>query len=394
MAVNTMTFNQLATVLGAITAQATGKQAITATDTGTFVSVAKTALETGYDPLSTAISQVLSRTIFSVRPYSAKFKGLEVDNIQYGNMVRKINYVDTPFEEDDRIKLADGYSIDPYVVQKPKVVQTNFYGENVYQKHITIYKDQLDCAFSGPDEFQRFISGVMQNAADMLEQARENTARYTLANLIGGTIALDTNNVTNDQVIHLITEYNARTGDSITSSTCFNPSVFPDFAKFIYGRIKSLSKFFTERTVCNHLNLSSGDILRHTPVEDQRLYLLAPQMDQVGTNVLSTLFNEEYMRLIPYEEVNFWQSPDYPMGLKLYGAGYTAADGSATKADVDCNDVFGILMDRDAAGISITNEWSATTPFNPRGGYSNIFWHRTVKYVNDNTEKAVVLKLD
>ena len=74
--------------------------------------------------------------------------------------------------------------------------------------------------------------------------------------------------------------------------------------------------------------------------------------------------------------------------------GYTAADGSATKADVDCNDVFGILMDREAAGISIAREWSATTPFNPRGGYSNIFWHRTVRYVNDNTEKAVVLKLD
>lgn len=394
MAVNSMSFNQLATVLGAITAQATGKQAITATDTSTFVSVAKTALETGYDPLSTAISQVLSRTIFSSRPYERKFKGLEVDNVQYGNHVRKVNYVDKPIEEDDRIKLADGYSIDPYVVNKPSVIQTNFYGENVYQKSLTIYRDQLDCAFSGPEEFQRFLAGLLQNANDQLEQARENTARYTLANLIGGTIALDAASATDDCVIHLITEYNARTGDSITSSTCFNPSVFPDFAKFIYGRIKSLSKFFTERTACNHLNLTAGTILRHTPVADQRLYLLAPQMDQVGTNVLSSLFNEEYMKLIPYEEVNFWQSPDYPMGLKLYGAGFVGADGAATKADVDCNDVFGILMDREAAGVTLVNQWAQPTPFNARGGYYNQYWHETARYWNDNTEKAVVLKLD
>lgn len=394
MAVNTMTFNQLATVLAAITAQATGKQAITATDTSTFVSVAKTALETGYDPLSTAISQVLSRTIFSVRPYERKFKGLEVDNVQYGNHVRKINYVDKPMEDNPAYTLTDGQSIDMYKVNKPSVIQTNFYGINTYDKIVTVYKEQLDCAMRGPEEFQQFLAGVMQNAQDMLEQARENTARYTLANLIGGTIALDTANATSDCVIHLITEYNARTGDSITSSTCFNPSVFPDFAKFIYGRIKSLSKFFTERTACNHLNLTAGTIMRHTPVSDQRLYLLAPQMDQVGTNVLSSLFNEEYMRLIPYEEVNFWQSPDYPMGLKLYGAGFVGADGVATKADVDTNDIFGILIDREAAGVTLVNQSAGTTPYNVLGKYYNWVFSEEARYWNDNTEKAVVLKLD
>ena len=394
MAVNTMSFNQLATVLGAITAQATGKQAITATDTSTFVSVAKTALETGYDPLSTAISQVLSRTIFSIRPYDRKFKGLEVDNVQYGNHVRKINYVDKPMEDNPAYSLTDGQSIDMYKVNKPSVIQTNFYGINTYDKIVTIYKDQLDCAMRGPEEFQQFLAGVMQNAQDMLEQARENTARYTLANLIGGTIALDNAHATSDCVIHLITEYNARTGDSITASTCFNPSVFPDFAKFIYGRIKSLSKFFTERTACNHLNLTAGTILRHTPVSDQRLYLLAPQMDQVGTNVLSSLFNEEYMRLIPYEEVNFWQSPDYPMGLKLYGAGFVGADGVDTKADVDANDIFGVLIDREAAGVTLVNQSAGTTPYNVLGKYYNWVFSEESRYWNDNTEKAVVLKLD
>ena len=60
MAVNALTFNQLATVLTSIVAQATGKAQITAVDESQFVSVAQIGLKTGYDPLATAVSQVLS----------------------------------------------------------------------------------------------------------------------------------------------------------------------------------------------------------------------------------------------------------------------------------------------------------------------------------------------
>lgn len=393
MAVNTMTFNQLATVLASITSQATGKTALTATDTASFVSVAKTALETGYDPLSTAISQVLSKTVFSIRPYSRKFKGLEYDRIQFGNHVRKINFIDKPFEEDDRIKLADGYAIDQQIVNKPQVIQTNWYGENVYQKTVTTYKDQLDCAFSGPDEFQQFLAGVLQNTQDMIEQARENTARYTLANLIGGHIALDTASATDGCVVHLLTEYNAHTGDSVTAATVFNPEIFPNFAKWLYGRIKTLSKMLQERSVKHHLNFTAGDILRHTPVEDQRLYMLGGAMDQVGTNVLADVFNEEYMRILPYEEVMFWQSIDSPDAIKLT-AGYTNASGAAASASVDKTGVFGVLMDREAAGITIANEWSMPSPFNARGGYVNTHYHFSCRYFNDHSEQCVVLMLD
>lgn len=65
---NDLTFTQLATVLNSIVSQATGATAQAVVDTSTFVNVAQTALKTGYDPLSTAISQVLSRTIFLLVP--------------------------------------------------------------------------------------------------------------------------------------------------------------------------------------------------------------------------------------------------------------------------------------------------------------------------------------
>ena len=74
---NTLTIDQASTVLNAIVAQATGNTAIATADTKDFVTVAQTGLLAGYDPLLAAISQVLSRTIFSVRPYTRKFKSLE-----------------------------------------------------------------------------------------------------------------------------------------------------------------------------------------------------------------------------------------------------------------------------------------------------------------------------
>lgn len=397
MAVNTMTFNQLATVLTSIVSQATGKTGLTATDTASFVSVGKLGLETGYDPLMSAISQVLSRTIFSVRPYKRKFDGIEKDAVQWGNHVRKIAFADTGFEEDDRVKLTDGQSIDPYVVKKPQVVQTNYYGENVYQKHITIFKDQLDVAFSGPEEFQRFLAGVMTTVDNELEVARENTARMTVSNLIAGHSAMATGSITDgSSVVHLLTEYNAYTGSSVTAADVFAPNIFPDFARWLYGRIATLSRMMQEYSALYHLASFTNKpaIMRHTPLANQRLYMLAQPIDQIASNVLSTTFNDEYLRMMPKEDVSFWQDIKDPASIKVT-AGYVSAAGAATSSAVTLDSiVMGVLMDEEAAGYTPVNQWSQPTPFNPRGGYTNLYYHTTFKTYCDYSENCVIFLLD
>lgn len=397
MAINTKTFNQLATVLNSIVSQATGGAAVTATNTSQFVSVAKTGLETGYDALTTAISQELSRTIFSRRDYAGKLRLLEVDEAQYGNHDRKIQPIDKTFEEDDRIKLTDGSSIDQYVVNKPSVVQTNFYGINVYQRHMTVYRDQLDCAFSGPEEFGRFISMMMGNAIDQLEQAREETRRFTLLNLIGGTIK----NAIAAQNVKLVTEYNTAIGSpspALTLADLTTPQYFPGFARWIFGRIATASRALTDRTVLYHQNPTtatpvSGKIARHTPVADQRLVIYAPFFDRINAQVLSTTFNDEYLKLIPHEEVNFWQSAQSGQSINIT-AGYTTTAGAATSGAFTSSVVLGILFDKEAAGATVVNQWAQPTPFNARGGYYNQYWHESSKYYCDNFENAIVFTLD
>ena len=125
---NDLSFNQISTLLNAINQQATGQTSIAPVDTASFVSMATTLLQMGYDPLATAISQVLAKTIFSVRPYSELFKGIRVSNQKYGNHVRKLQVVDRPLVDSKVYDLTDEYAVDHYEVRKPKVLQTNYYG--------------------------------------------------------------------------------------------------------------------------------------------------------------------------------------------------------------------------------------------------------------------------
>ena len=391
MAVNSLTFNQLSTVLNGIVSQATGVSNIAPTNTSEFVSVAQTALKTGYDPIINAVSQVLSKTIFAMRPYTRKFRGLEVDNRMYGNIVRKINTVDKNFEDDSRLTLTDGSSVDQYTVNKPEVIQTNFYGANVFQKSLTIFRDQLDSAFSGPDEFARFISMIMSNADDMIAQAHEATARATIGNFVAGKVKADTTSV-----IHLLTEYNALAGSEFTSTTIYQPANFAPFMRWVASRVNSLCAWMTERTEKYHINLTGKPVMRHTPKADQRIYMYNPALEQINTMVKSNSYNADYLNMAYTEGVNYWQAVNNPDQIQVKPVYLNAADGSlkTETENVTVSNVFGVIADRDAMGYTIVNQWSSPTPFNAKGGYTNMFWHFTDRYWNDFMENGVILLLN
>lgn len=387
---NDLTFDQISSVLNGIVEQATGQTSLAAVNTAQFVTQAQTALKIGYDPIMSAISQVLARTIFAVRPYSAKFRGLMRTDQQWGNHVRKVNFIDKDFEDNQAYKLADGQSVDQYKVNKPEVLQTNFYGAETYQRKITTFRDQLDVAFRGPDEFAQFIAGVMQNANDQIEQAHESMSRLALANFIGGKVAGDA-----DNVIHLVTEYNAYAGTSLTSATVRAPENYEPFIKYAYARIKTLARLMSERSAKYHINVTGSTVMRHTPADRLKMYILAQEMNTIQTTVLSSVFNARFLELVDYEEVSFWQNIDSPDHVNVQ-ANYLAEDGTITTADsaTDTDNVFGVLFDEEAIGQATMNRSVDVTPYNAAGKYWNTFFHFTERYWNDFTENGIVLLLD
>lgn len=390
MAANDLSFNQLSTVLNSIVAQATGKTPMAVTNTSDFISVAQTALKTGYDPVLQSITQVLSRTIFSTRPYYRKFGGIQVDNQKWGNITRKLNISDKDWENDVRFELVEGESVDMYKVNKPNILQTNFYGANVYERSYTIFKDQLDCAFSGPDEFARFLSMVTGNCTDMIEQAHENLARATVANYIGGKIKGDA-----DSCIHLLTEYNALTGLALTKENVYQPANYKPFIDWVYSRIATMTELMTERSQLFHTNITGKTINRHTPLQRQRVYLYAPARFNIESMSLANTYNYNFLKMAYNETVNYWQSIQSPSKINVKPS-YLQADGTITTPEtaLEQDDIFGVIFDEEALGYTVMNQWSATTPFNAKGGYSNVFFHFTDRFWNDFTENGLVLLLD
>lgn len=389
MAANDLTFEQIVTVLNSIAQQATGQAQLTATNTSDFITVAQTTLKAGADPIMNAISQTLSKTIFSIRPYFEKFQGLRVDSIRWGNHVRKLSSVDRPFIQADKWNLTDGTTVDPFVIRQPEVLQTNFYGADTYADELTVFDDQLDNAFKGPDEFGSFISMIMGNITDKHAQAREALARACIANLIGGKVAGDSGNV-----IHLLAEYNHLTGLTLTSQTVYQPANFAPFMQWVYSRIAEMSSKLTERTTKYHINVTGKPIARHTPMERQKVFMYAPARYQIDARVLADTYHDTFLRFAADETVNYWQAIDDPAAINVK-ATYMASNGTLTTpaSAAKTDNIFAVLMDDDAAGYTTIHEKMGSI-YNPRGEYSNIFWSFDLRYWNDFTENAIVFLLD
>lgn len=402
MPTNTMTFNQVATLLNSIQQQATGQASLTATNTSDFVSVANTVLQTGMDPVMNAINQVLTRTIFSIRPYSRKFGIVEVPESAYGNHVRKLNIADKAVQDDDRYKWpvaydagqvppsGDGQSVDQQIISKPVILQTNFYGQNVFQDSYTLFKDQIECAFKGPDELGSFVSMVVQNMVDKLEQCRENMGRACVANFIGGLI----DEADPLRVVHLLTEYNTATGLSLTAQTVMQPANFRGFIQWAFAKILSVSEYMTERSQVFQTIVNSLPIMRHTPKYRQKLMMFAPAATEVATMALANTYHEELVRLGGYETVNFWQSIGTPDSISVTPGRIGTNGAVVTGSPVAQGAIFAVLFDEEALGYATTQQWSSPAPFNARGGYTSIWLHETQRLWNDHTEKGVVFLLD
>ena len=387
MAVNELSFEQSAAFLTDLYEQATGqKPTISVVDSGSFTTVAQAVLKTGYDTIINSISQVLSRTIFSIRPYTAKFNGIFVDSERWGNITRKINFVDGELEDDDREPLADGASVDPWVINKPKILQTNFYGFTKYQRHITIFKDQLDVAFSSPAEFGRFISGIMSNMMDQLEQIKEAEARNCLINFIAGKAAGDAGNV-----INVLQAYKDETGTELTPGTMYADENYIPFMKWLYAYINGLTQLIAERTQDFHINVTGKEVMRHTPADKLKAYMSARAMNAIDSIGLPSIFGADRLKMIDFEPVVYWQNIKdrekivaTPTVLK--------ADGTLEmKTQTTVENIIGVLFDEEALGITRKSEWMQSTGMNPRGGYENIFYHFSVAMWNDFTENGIVL---
>lgn len=390
MSVNTMSKEQAYQLINAIHQEATGQTSLTPTDLSSFISVAQSTLLSGYENTLNAITQVLQRTIIAVRPYDEKFKGLQMSSEAWGGIIRKINFADTPAESDPTHATVNGQAIDQYVVKKPVVLETRYVGSDVYMGSYTIYREQLKTAFENEANFGSFITGLMTHFANERKQWLENLKRSIVSNAIASTAAIGQT----ENNIHLLTEYNAATGLSLTATTVMQPANFKPFMQWVYARVSEVSRLMSERSQLFQQKITNYPIMRHTDVRDQRVYMNAKFLDAMDAMVLADTYHDNFLRYADVEPVSFWQAIDSPSSISITPV-YIDATGAVKAGTAQVlSGVVGIMFDRDAMGYNIYRDELETSPYNAKGSYNNIFLHVDCQLQFDATEKVCVFYLD
>lgn len=389
MSVNQMGYEQAAVLLNSIVKQATGNTNIQTNTPADFVSVATTALNAGYDKVLNAITQIIGRTLFSVRPYNRKLADLQMSNMEWGSIIRKLKIADVDWQDAAQFELTDGISVDHWIVKKATVLQLNFYGQNTYElQSPSILMDQLDAAFRGPEELTRFFSMIATNIENQKEQKVESVARMLIGNFIGGKLAA------NSGVIHLLTEYNAETGETLTAANVYSPDNFGHFIYWLYARLETLAGLMSERSQIFQINVTGKPINQHTERDNLKVKMYAPFMNAINARVRANTFDNTYLRMADTEAMNYWQSIQTPAAIDVTPSYLNESGVIVTGERQQASDIIGVMYDVDAMGIVTQNERAMSTPFNARGHYSNIFYSYVQKWYTDFTEKGIILKLD
>lgn len=383
-------FEQVYTTLNAVARQATGRDDISVVDTTSFVSVANTVLRMGVDVFFNTLSDVLSRTIFSYRPYEPLFDIVSADSERWGNHVRKVVPLDFDAVENEEYTIEDGHSYDPWIVAKDKVLQFNFYDDVTHARYRSYPVDQIRTACTGPEQFSEFIAMLFSNARSIINADEENSRRLCVCNFIAGKTLVDSRNVR-----HLLTEYNAYTGQSLTAQTARQNTNYIPFMQWVSAQIESASLHMRERGYKYHMNLENAYIPRHTPRNYQRLIMMADDYTRIKNSVLSNTFNEEYIKgFEKFEAINFLQSENTPNSIKITPSILTD-EGSVTEgAETTVNNFFAMIFDRDAMLHTTIDTSSYTTPINGRTKHYNVWYHYTNRYCNDFTENAIMFLMD
>ena len=393
MSVNNLAIEDVRALINDLHTQVTGVQGIQPTSTADFISMAQATLAAGTDKVWNAMQVQLARTLFSVRPYTRKFKGLLADDLRWGGIIQKVSYLDSDLSTDEAVyHPIDGQSVDQWIQKKGDILVARFTGSDAYQDWITIYDSALRDAFRSESQLGAFYAGKMQELDNKWEQYIEELNRTSLVNFMAAK--LEAEQTYPESVVHLITEYNALTGLSLTAQSVYDPANVRGFFQWVRARINTLCRRMTNRSELYQFKINGKTPNRHTPIANQKVYLAADALDIIDTMVNTNTYHNEPLAYADVEAVDFWQAIDNPDQISLTPATINAAGLAVTGTAVTKSNVFGTIFDEDAVVTNICEERLESTPLNARGLYRNTWLTARRQYCNDLTEKGIVLLLD
>lgn len=375
-----MAFKQIATLVNQVYNQSIGNGTGVVVNNKDVISLGKDIISsnTNMEKFMDTLVQRIGKVIFVDRKYRSIYNDLELDEFSYGNVVQKISVTVGDFKEDDAYKLVDGQSIDPWIVNKPKAIQKLFTTETPYSIDVTIQRELLVTAFESEQGINKLIATIFTELENKIELSMEALGRNTINNFM--VECLGTSASTSKRVVNLIEEYNKTAEYKIDTRVKALKDL--SFLQFASKFIKDTSKYMESPT--SHYN--DGSVVRFTPSESQKLYMLTDFVTTLQTEAYAIVYNADWLKLTGYKEIPFWQSFDEKDKIVM-----KRASDEITKT---LTGVVGVIFDRNALGMFKNGVWTATTPVNAYGGYFNTVYHFKQLFFNDLAENGIVLTIN
>ena len=386
-----MNIKQVNTIVNSVVNQMNGTADITATDLTDVVNLGTQLLSPDnrkrLDDFMNTLVDRIGKTIISNRTYPGVDSGILSDSFEFGAILQKIYVAPQEAEKSDVWGIADGETCDPFIIHKPVIKQWLFDGIDTWQVPITIPTEQVKSAFTSGEAMAAFIDGIFTTIENSISLHLEAISNMAYANFIGEKLADGLGYTANDgakpahnpgQVVNLLTEYNDKTGSTLTAAKALTDKEFLKYAsERINLTVKRLAKMSTMFNV--------ADYQRHTPADMARVTMLSDFATACQYFLAADTFNKELVALPNYREVQYWQgSGDYTFTDTSHIEITTAGGKVVNQSGIVC-----LVNDVDAIAITHNNR-SSESIYNPRNKTTNYFNNVDIGYLNDLTENGVV----
>lgn len=341
--------------------------------------------EDNFDNFMRKIIDKIGKTIFVDRTYTASGPDIEVDGWEYGSALEKIR-CELPDVDENKswtlASLANGDSVDPFVITKPSVSAKYFNSKTTFEIPMTFAYEQVKESFTSAANMNRLFSMIENRIKMKKSLCTEAMKKRTINNLIA-------NKINATQFIPTVTNYNAATGSSLTAD---NALYNKEYLRYLAREMMMHKEFL--KTASSHFN--EDDYVTFTPEDKLKFVVISDVAKAMETILYSDTFHDEFVKMNGYSEIPFWQIFDPASGPAHFAnrskIDIKAINSGGQEFEVSKSGILGVMFDIDAAMICNQND-RVTSIYNPKAEYWNYFYKYDCMYLNDLAENVIVFTL-
>ena len=384
-----MNVNQIATILNTVIIPETiGGDTVIEEDLSNIVDVGReitqsSAFNDNFDNIFKKLVNQIGKVVFVDRPYTSKAPNILKDSWEYGSAMEKVR-CELPdavnSQEWTLASLANGSTIDPFVINKPDLTVKLFNNKSTFTIPLTFGRKQVKESFTSAEDINRLFS-MIENRIIMAQTMNVDAmAQRCVNNLIANKL----NNANTAAVINVLAAYKAATGNAtLTAAHALTDGDFLRFSAYLVSRYKNYMATASQL-------YNDDEYVTFTPEDKQKFVVLSEWAKGMEFYSYSDTYNDEFVKMDGYTEIPYWQGSGTDNSFTSHSTiNITAVDMTGDDFTINQSGILGVLFDENAAMLCC-EDYETEAIYNPRGKYTNYFYSYDCSYMNDTAENCIV----